>query len=161
MAGSQPHENGLKVFGDNWRVCWVIFCLFVTKGALGQQSGSKLPVEVSICELVKHSSSYAGELVRVRASFVSDGMDRSVLVNSDCKRGIEPRISPGVENHPDIRAFNAALDRGEKGTLDKQVTATFFGVFRCKSSCKAREARILEITEISDLKVEFIKRTDH
>jgi hypothetical protein len=119
-----------------------------------QTSGDK-PVETSVCELVKHSAKFGDKIVRVHASFVSDGMDRSSLTDPHCKRGLEPFIPQEIVQHPDIKDFNTALDRGEPGTADKQVTGTFTGKFHCEPDCGAKGRRVLKISRIDDLQVVF------
>jgi hypothetical protein len=125
------------------------------------------PIDTTISEILARSESFSGKRVRIRARFESDGLERSVLVepqcailhdtkrrppiDPQCKLGIAPYDADGVEDHPDIKAFDRALDRGGQGTLDKRIVATFTGRFICRPTCSAIGGRILEIDTVSDL----------
>jgi hypothetical protein len=79
---------------------------------------------------------------------VSDVFEHTILVDRGCREGIIPRIPDQFAGKDDIRAFEHALDGGTAGTSDKNVTATFTGLFRVQA-----RKRVLEIEEVRDLKI--------
>ena len=74
---------------------------------------SPSPIKTTVCEGVRDSQRFDGKKVRFFASFQSDGIERSVLTDSKCSRGIVPFVPDEVENHPDIEVFDRALERGK------------------------------------------------
>ena len=119
-------------------------------------SGPLLPQWASVCELTAHPEAFDGKLVRVRAEFMSDGIERSVLIEHECPGA---GILPGEDEHvKGGKSLDEALATGHPGTLDKSIVATFTGrfhyaakpemcMFRSKELCR----RSLQISEISDL----------
>jgi hypothetical protein len=78
-------------------------------------------------------------------------LENSALIDSKYQLGVEPRTSEAVDEHPDIKAVDAALARGKRGTSDKKIMATFIGRFKCTSSPVSRRHRILDIERIERL----------
>lgn len=114
----------------------VLLCAFVVSlSALGQQrtdcrpqSASDKPIETTISALVKKNAIFSGKRVRVSASFHSDGIERSVLMEPNCGpldatsktpppgepqcyRGIVPTESDKAENDPGNQDLDRALPR--------------------------------------------------
>lgn len=125
-------------------------------------------IETTITALVESGAKFNGKRVRVPASFHSDGIERSVLLEPNCgsdvphpgapqcSRGVAPVDSDKAENDPG----NADLDRtlaqsGRTGTMDKHITAEFTGMFRCVPSCASPKYFSLEIERVENLKVEI------
>jgi hypothetical protein len=157
-------------------------CLGVSAGTnhttfpRSSQNARTTPTKTTITELVDHAETFNGKRVQVSAVFVTDGIERSVLLEPNCNpvdltkvtpnhpqcnRGINPWIADGVEHHPDIEAFDRALGEGMRSTADKHVVATFTGRFICKPSCSARGGRVLEIEKIENLEVTPIETRPH
>jgi hypothetical protein len=132
---------------------------------------SAKPIETTVSEVAANSERFNGKRVKLRASFESDGIEHSILeepkcrladtlndtvpADPDCKRGLVPWVADEIENHLDIHALDVALARGRRGTIDKQIVATFTGRFICKPSCSAKAGRILEIEQIDELAVKM------
>jgi hypothetical protein len=104
--------------------------------------------------VVNHSDRFDGKLVRFRATFVSDGIERSVLVQHGCKLGIVPLIADD-QTRPSVDAFNRAVSRGGPGTADKTVIAMFVGRFAWKPPSK----RTLDLMEVEELQVKANHQT--
>ena len=115
----------------------------------GQAPTWSEPASTTLCEVVNHSDRFDGKLVRFRATFISDGIDRSVLVERGCKLGIVPLISAHDQTRPSVDAFNRAISQGGPGTADKTVVAMFVGRFAWKPPSK----RTLELLEVDELHV--------
>jgi hypothetical protein len=158
----------------------VLLCAFVVSlSALGlqrtdcrAQGASDKPIETTITALVKMSAIFSGKRVRVSASFHSDGIERSVLMEpncglldatsktpprgeSQCYRGIVPTESDKAENDQGNQGLDRALAQGERNTRDKHITAQFTGVFRCVPSCASPKYFTLEFERVENLKVEM------
>ncbi len=119
----------------------------------GQTEQSSKAISVTVCEFVEDALPFVGKRVRFSAKFQSDGIEHSVLTDPDCGRGIEPFVPDEVEQHPDIEAFDHALDQGMRGTIDKRVVATFTGRFVLRDSYSSRFRFVLNIEQIDDLRV--------
>jgi hypothetical protein len=126
-----------------------------------RQSADAKPIETTVCELVTHSKRFVGREVRIRAEFLSDDFEHSVLIDQKCKTGIVPFIADQAADHDDIKEFDRALAKGTPGTRDKRIFATFTGRFLCKPNCTAIGGRILEIEQIKDLEVTNLKPKGH
>jgi hypothetical protein len=136
---------------------------YITSSLLAQSKQSVLPkpITTTVCEIVGDVQRFDGKKVRFVATFESDGIERSALVDSKCNRGIIPFVPDQVEHHPDIEAFDRALDSGRRGTIDKHVVATFTGLFVVKPSPSSHPRFILEIERIENLAVTMIDLKPH
>jgi len=132
------------------------------------QAGARKPVETTITHLIESGAKFNGKRVRIPASFHTDGIERSVLLEPNCGsktppladapqcgRGVAPVDSDKAKNDPG----NADLDRalaqsGRAGTMDKHITAEFTGIFRCVPSCASPKYFSFEIERVENLKVE-------
>ncbi len=113
------------------------------------------PIEVTVCKLMAIPQDFDGKLVRFKANFESDGIERSLLLDETCQGGILPYVPSGT---PGEGAFNDAIYTGHPGTLDKTITATFTGVFHyvsnpemCNYMSKEMCRRSITVTRIKDL----------
>lgn len=112
------------------------------------------PVELTVCQLVSNCSQFDHKRVRFKAEFLSDGLESSSLVDPpNCSQGIQPWTSKAVDRHSDIKALDAALAKGYRGTIDKQVVGTFTGRYECSSATGTKGPRILHIESIEGLTV--------
>jgi len=108
--------------------------------------------------------------VRVFASFHTDGIERSVLLEPNCGlldgtsktpppgepqcyRGLAPAESDKLEGDPTNERLDQILKQGERSTSDKHITAEFTGIFRCKPSCASTKLFVLEIERLDKLEV--------
>ena len=161
----------------------VVFSLLDIKLVLGQ-SGVQTPAlstahppkssarsaETTITELVKWSAKFSGKRVTVSASFHSDGIHKSVLMEPNCGRfdgtsktpppdqpqcyrGVVPFDSDKNENDPGSNGLDRAMEKGLRGTEDKYITAEFTGIFRCVPSCAAAKWFKLELERVDKLEV--------
>ena len=112
-------------------------------------------------DTVRDRQRFDGKKVRFFASFQSDGLEHSALINSRCGRGIIPFAPDEVEHHPDIEAFDHALDKGRRGTMDKRIVAMFTGQFVRKPNPSSHTRFFLEIKRIDHLQVTMIDLTPH
>lgn len=139
-----------------------------------QADTARNPIETTITKLIKFSAKFDGKRVRVPASFHTDGIERSVLLEPNCAaehspprapqcgRGVVPLDSDKSRNDPG----NAELDRllaqsGRTGTMDKHITAEFVGVFRCVPSCASPKYFGLDIESVENLRVEIRDTKPH
>src|SRR5215469_2228350 len=160
----------------------VLLCTIgVSLSAFGQQStepnvrisASDKSIETTITALVRSSAIFNRKRVRVSASFHSDGIERTVLLEPNCglpdgtsktPPPLEPQCNRGVmpvdSDTAEKDAGNAELDRvlaqsGRAGTMDKHITAEFTGKFRCVPSCAHAKWFELEIEGVENLRVEM------
>jgi hypothetical protein len=112
------------------------------------------PAEVTVCQLVSNCSQFDHKRVQFKAEFLSDGLEASSLVDpSHCSQGIQPWTSQAVDRHSDIKALDAALAKGHRGTIDKQIVGTFTGRYECSSATSTKAHRVLRIESIEGLTV--------
>jgi hypothetical protein len=150
--------------------------MVVSPSVLGQQNtGFRLPqgasdksVETTITALITKGATLSGKRVRVVASFHSDGIERSVLMEPNCgeleppganepqcRRGVVPTESDKAEKDPGNQSLDRALAQGNRGTMDKHITAAFTGIFRCVPLCVSPKYFTLEIEQVENLSVEI------
>jgi hypothetical protein len=86
----------------------------------------------SICEVQAHPEKFVGKRISVQASVLSDGVERTLLVEDRehaCQGGIVPISDP---KRPQSQAagdqLSKAIFTGRPGTIDKKITALFTGV---------------------------------
>lgn len=133
------------------------------------QKSAARPTETTITELVKSSTKFSGKLVRVFASFHTDGIERVLMEPNcglldgtsktpppgepQCARGVVPTDSDKAENDPGSQSLDRALAQGERSTRDKHITAEFTGKFRCVPSCVSPKRFTLEIERVDKLEI--------
>ena len=122
-----------------------------------EQTQSSKAIRTTVCEVVEDALRFVGKRVRFSARFESDGIERSVLTDPSCGRGIEPFVPDEVEQHPDIKALDRALGQGMRST----IVATFTGQFVLRDSYSSRRLFILNIERIDDLKVTPVDLKPH
>ncbi|MFI5098135.1 MAG: hypothetical protein ACHQT6_09210 [Candidatus Acidiferrales bacterium] len=126
-----------------------------------EQTQALKAIGTTVCEIVEDPLRFVGKRVRFSASFVSDGIENSVLSDASCGRGIEPFVPDKVEQHPDIEALDRALGQGMRATTDKRIVAIFTGRFVVRDSYSSRLRFVLNIERIGDLKVTWIDLKPH
>lgn len=121
-----------------------ICCELFSPSALGAEA------EVtSVCALVHDPAHFNGRQVSVSTFFESDGLEWQVLVDLSCKGEALRVVTPGGTKGLD--ELKAAVLKGRRGTIDKTVTATFFGTFKWVPG--EVPYRALVVNEIRDLSV--------
>ena len=135
------------------------------------------PIETTITALVESPQKFNGRRVHVFASFHSDGVHFSVLMEPNCglfngtsktpppnqrqcSRGIAADSAKTIDDAGD-RALDEALAKGGRGTADKHITAEFTGRFRCVPSCASPKHFNLEIERTENVKVELKDMKPH
>jgi hypothetical protein len=118
-----------------------------------QKAISKKPISVAICELTRHPSAYQGQEVSTRGHYVTDCMERAVLVSSGCTLGIGIDASDDVAGH----AFDEVCVFDPPGMPWRNtVSMTVTGTFEWKPS--EQPAFILHANSISDVTVKRPKK---
>ena len=141
--------------------------------AADPQAFARKPVEATITQLIESGAKFNHKLVKVSASFHSDGIERSVLMEPNCGRfagtsktpppgepqcyrGVVPTESAKAENDPGNADLDRALSQNPLlGTSDKYITAEFTGVFRCVPSCSRPKWFELNFDRVENLKVQM------
>jgi hypothetical protein len=111
-------------------------------------------IHTTICNVLRVPEAFADKCILVPGRFLTDGLEHSVIVDESCKgAGLAPWATS-----KETRELDEAIWLPGKGfTPDRRITARFTGrfVWRPKAS---RDVRVLEISAISNLKVEEISR---
>ena len=132
--------------------CATVFCCPLSQSQTAAVRSST-PIQIPLCNIAQHPQRYQGMRVRLRASFETDGLEHSILADSDCKRGIVPRIAKGAEHNSDVEALERAVAKGRRGTIDKHIVGTFTGTVVYREKPSPSGTLILEIEKIDDLQV--------
>jgi hypothetical protein len=149
---------------------WVIGMHSFALPTAHPQTASAKPIETTITELIKSTAKFNGKRVRVPASFHTDGMHVSVLLEPNCGlfdgtsktappgqpqcyRGVAASESAKLEGDPENKRLDEILGQGEHSTRDKHITAEFTGVFNCRPSCISPKRFVLDIERIDKLEV--------
>jgi hypothetical protein len=86
----------------------------------------------SICEIREHPEKFVGKRIAVQAGVLSDGIERTVLVENRenaCQGGIVPISDPKLpQSKAAMNKLRKAIFTGRPGTIDKKITALFTGV---------------------------------
>jgi hypothetical protein len=152
---------------------YLIALSFPHELAADPQAIARKPVETTITQLIESGAKFNHKRVRVSASFHSDGIERTVLMEPNCgqlnrtsktptqakpqcSRGVVPVDSDKAENDPGSADLDRALSQNPLlGSKDKYITAEFTGIFRCVPSCPSPKYFSLEIERVENLKVEM------
>lgn len=140
------------------RVRSVSICLFLLVAASfpGSQRREQNPKDVDFCRLVTHPKDFNGKWVRVRARVETTVIEGGTWLESPlCKERavnlfVPDEIRSDPEGHPDYKALDEAIFRGNIGTVGKIITATFTGTFSSRSQ---RPNLVLTLGEVYDLKL--------
>ena len=136
-------------------------CLHVALLGLGFLSSVALaqptPTETELCNLLAHPTEFNNKLVRVRARVESTVIEGGTwLEGAACTpNGVELVVPDHIRKHPeqhlDFKAFDDAIRlQGNLGTVDKEITATFIGVFTAR---RKRSKRSLTLEKVENLSV--------
>jgi len=108
-------------------------------------------IATTICEVLRTPEVFADKCIRVPARFLTDGIEYSVLVDESCRKmGLDPWATAKETEKLD----EAIVQPGKgPGTFDRRVTARFTGRFVWRPNAR-RDARVLEINAVSDLKIQ-------
>lgn len=93
-------------------------------GLVPSMVASETSSSLGVCEVVHHPRSYVGKVVHLHASFVSDGMEHSGLVDPACKDGwIDVAISSaGLKSQKDYWAHGIpGKDKDAMPPVDKII----------------------------------------
>jgi hypothetical protein len=111
------------------------------------------PLNVTICELSATPAKFDGRRVNFAANVDSDGIEHTGLVDRSCPHnGVAPDIPASIRDHADIQALQHAIYSGRPGTIDKNITASFRGVFHWHP--RQIPNRVLTLESVTDLQVE-------
>jgi hypothetical protein len=129
---------------------FVVVCGFILTGSLlNAESGKKGP-EPTVCSISADPGQFNGKTVSISGLLESDGIERTVLIDSTCKKlGIA--ISSSGHFKGEAKLLNA-LRTGHPGTLDKEITGTFVGKFVWKSR-EVSPKRILVLKEVRNVSI--------
>lgn len=120
------------------------------------QAHQQTPISTTICELSKSPSTFDKKRVLVHAQFVTDHIERSLLIDKDCPgEAILPYLSGKAIG---AAAFDDASSVRSPINLDESITATFTGTFHfaekpeiCMQRNKEICRRSVEIDTVDDL----------
>jgi len=125
--------------------------------ALAQTS----PTETDLCRLVAHPKQFHNKVVRVTARVESAVIEGGTwLESASCdSSGVELVVPAYIrehpEEHPDFKALDDAIRRqGNIGTVDKEIRATFTGVFTARTG---RPRLSLTLEKVENLSVQVGK----
>lgn len=94
-----------------------------------KRSLSQPPIETSLCQIVKSPASFDGKLVRFHAEFLTDHIERSILVDKSCPDGGGILPYQAKNDISGGSAFSDAIDVRNPITLDETISMTITGVF--------------------------------
>jgi hypothetical protein len=122
--------------------------------------GSKQPeaLDTSLCSIGSTPSALDGKQVRLRSRIESDGMHSSWLSDPSCAEVGIPVTWDAAEENKRLRdLIDVIYSKAEHpGTLDKEITASFVGVFHLTRS--PRPSRKLDLLDVTDVVIQ--PRTD-
>lgn len=145
--------------GMQLRIAMTNVLLCIAPGIAAQhipQPHQQTPIRTTICELSKSPGTFDNKRVLVHAEFVTDHIERSLLIDKDCPgAAILPYLS---EKAIGAAAFDDASSVRSPINLDQSVTATFTGTFHlaerpemCMQQNKEICRRSIEIDTVDDL----------
>jgi hypothetical protein len=107
-------------------------------------------ISTTICEILTVPEVFADKCIRVPGEFLTDGLGHSVIVDPSCK-GVG--LAPWGTSR-ETRELDEVIWLPGKGFVPgRRITARFTGRFVWRPNAR-RDMRVLEISAISNLKVE-------
>jgi hypothetical protein len=116
-------------------------------------ASSEEPVAATLCAISAAPETYANRLVRVYARVLSDGLERTVLVDvaPKCRYGgAGLSMADGIVSPAFDKITDTILSGKDVGTTNKFIRANFVGIFR-----SSENRRTLEVRSISNLRITF------
>jgi len=89
---------------------------------------SEEPIETTICAIVEDPGAFDKKVVRVAATFQSDGVEHSSLMDPACSK-TTVAITSGPSDVAAHSALTAAVFNGRPGTFGKEIRGVFIGRF--------------------------------
>jgi hypothetical protein len=109
------------------------------------------PAVTTVCSVGAGPSSFQDKVIRLRAEIESDGMHSSRLVDASCRGTSIPVTWGGAEKSSRLRGLIDTIfsKAGHPGALDKEITASFTGVFRWNEAHRPfLSIDLLDVTDI-------------
>jgi len=151
----------------------LMFKLYCTASPLAvpaQPNPTSRTIQTTITALVTSSNKFNAKRVRIFATYDTDGIHRSVLLEPNCgvfegtsktppsgqpqcESGVVPRETDKLESDSNYERLLQVLNQGERSTRDKHITAEFTGIFRCKPSCTSPKFFVLEMERVEKVEV--------
>jgi hypothetical protein len=109
----------------------ILLCLSAVINAcpVFAESDKPVPIETSLCTIRQHPSRFQNKLVSFPVQFLTDGIERSLLVDDACKGGIAPFVPDSTIGR---EAFDKAFRFDVPATYNKAISAVWIGVFRAR-----------------------------
>lgn len=132
---------------DGIRIGIVVMFGALTITACSEQRSARI-IDATICSLAAHPKRYENEVVRVRASVRSDGLEHTMLVDGKCP-AVRVNVVPiSEEPDGDLDELDAAIFAEPRGTVTKSVTGTFVGRFRWHGRKQALSIDLISATNV-------------
>jgi hypothetical protein len=107
-------------------------------------------ISTSICAIVQNPKAFDKRAVSFRATVLSDGIENTILLDSQCAgQGIAAGWTAEEYQPPGVANFIEALRAGRRGTADKYMVGTFTGAFFWEPG--ARPERRVVLTDVREL----------
>lgn len=138
----------------------LIFAFVTCSGANGPIDKQSSVIDTSFREVMNNPDRFDHRMVRFRARYESDGLEYSDLTHPSCpSRGISPAETsqiPRASKH----AFDKAIYSGY-GTIDREISATFTGVFIAHPQpgpLLRNPLYELQIADVSDIRIRILPK---
>ena len=103
---------------------WGLLCADCSNAA----DNSRREIKTTVCAISAHPERFDGKVVVFSGQFISDGIERSAVIDNSCQNyGIGIAIP---EHFIGKDSWNKATRVGGPGTRDKTITGLFVGQFR-------------------------------
>jgi len=134
--------------------CVAVLFLPVALGNGVAAATDALPLNATVCELVRDSARFLNIPVVIRARINSNGVDRASLSSSDCPGHPMTLEHMGIESPPSNvgrdALFTATFRIGYIGTIDKEIVALLVGCLTTITSDENRPTfRISDVREMT------------
>jgi hypothetical protein len=113
----------------------IALLMFASVFVYGQGAPSKSlsqALKVTVCEVTQSPEKFLGKRISFHAEVMSDGIERTVLVDdiASCGRGMTPvSIDGNARSEKASAELTNAISRGHPGTIDKSIRGDFVGLF--------------------------------
>jgi len=95
-----------------------------------EQTQASKAISTTICEIWKTHCGLSAIEFDFPPDLTAIGIERSVLTDASCGRGIEPFVPDEIERHPDIEALDRALRQGMRGNNGQTHSCDLHGSIR-------------------------------
>jgi len=129
-------------------------CVLLLLGCNSDLQRTRVAKRTTICSVVESPLRYDGELIEVEGFLSSDGIEHMSLYSKACAESWI-LVVPESRRPRELGALKSEIANGSRGTLDKEISGTFVGIFEWR--LLARQHRRIDLLSATNLKIKRLR----